>query len=162
MGQGKNAEYSTNVGLTLGGGLLSAYNTYKQGKEEQEYYNQLAAANEANATNIQIATTKQLVSLQKDATSFMNTQRTAAAASGVTGQSVNEVVADTAAKSMLDQLTLKENAANQVHNLYYEAGQNRLAGVKARKAAATNTVTSLLGTAQKVSDIWYQWQKKKE
>jgi hypothetical protein len=153
---------TTNAGLTLGGGLLSAYNTYKQGKEEQDYYNQLAAANEANATNIQIATTKQLATLQKDATSFMNTQRVAAAASGVTGQSVNEVIADTASKSMLDQLTLKENAANQVYNLNYEAGQNRLAGVKARKAAAIKTVTSLLGTSQKVSDIWYNWQKKKE
>ena len=135
------------LGLEALGGFFNAYSQYQQGLMEQDMYNfqaeQILKQGESEAEAV-----------RRRGNKLMASQRAAMAASGMSLDSVtaDDITYTTARDIALDELTIKYNAQ-------LEALQSKQAGRSAKKAARIQAFNTLVGTAQQMSDSWYEWKK---
>jgi hypothetical protein len=139
------------------GGMFSASMSYKQGIEQEIYYNQLANAQDQQAINIQKAGAAELLNMQKQAQNLAKSQVVAVGTSGLTNY--DDLVNDTMTKSQLDQMLIKQQVLNQSQNMRFDAEQSRQAGKNYRQAGKVQAIGSLINTAGSVADSWYRWKK---
>jgi hypothetical protein len=147
-----------NIGLALniGGGIYSASQANQEGQAEQAYYNTLAQMNEQQANNVQQAASRDIATLNQEGKSFKASQIAAGAASGLSGQSLEDLLLDTTTKIKLDELAIKQNTNSQIIDLQNQASFNRVSGKNVARAGKTKAYSTLLGTAGSVADWWYK------
>jgi hypothetical protein len=135
------------MGLEALGGFFNAYSQYQQGTAEQDMYNF-----QADQILMQAQSESEMVRRRGDR--ILSSQRAAMAASGMSLDSVtaDDIAYSTEKDIALDELMIKYNAQ-------LESWQARQAGKNAKKAARIQAFNTLVGTAQQMSDSWYEWKK---
>ncbi|NJO00346.1 MAG: hypothetical protein HC880_00520 [Bacteroidia bacterium] len=157
------------VGLQVAAGAYNAYNENENAKAQQQYYNHLAAQNEAqgrfeiNRGNVQSKAIQDVAKeqgkqFQSDAARQNSSQRAQLAAQGITGVTAEDISNDSFNRQKLDELSLRYNADVKSYEvltdaqykkyaLDSQASQYRFAGEQARAAGKRNVFQTLLGTA---------------
>jgi len=157
--------------LAVGSAGLNAYSSYKQGKDQRDYYNDLASQNEEQAIQtldtakinrayIFDEASRQTEDVQEQLGQILGSQKTVMAGSGL---SLSSKTAEDLARSTInaeneDELAIRYNAessANELmrqsylesYNLKKQASSYRKAGKKAYQAGKLGIFSSLLGGA---------------
>lgn len=157
--------------LAAGSAGLNAYSSYKQGKDQRDYYNDLASQNEEQAIQtldtakinrayIFDEASRQTEDVQEQLSQILGTQKAGLAGTGV---SLSSKTAEDLARSTInaeneDELAIRYNAessANELmrqsylesYNLKKQASSYRKAGKKAYQAGKLGIFSSLLGGA---------------
>ena len=112
--------------------------------------------NERQANIIQQAASRDIATLNQEGKSFKASQTAASAASGMTGQALEDLLMDTTTKIKLDELAIKQNTNSQIIDLQNQASFNRVSGKNAARSGKTKAYSTLLGTAGSVADWWYK------
>ena len=163
------------MAMQIGGGLYSASNQIKAGKDERNYYNMSAANDEAQAKIVKIQGDRAVTNTQDKAAfddarlhdqvaSVEGSQKVALAANGVGAGSTTaeDIARDTMTKAAKDEALIRYNADSasdainkdtnvQVMGLNEQARQKRYAGKMAVKAAKRNAFSTIFGTAAQVA-----------
>jgi hypothetical protein len=162
------------VTLTVASTGVSMYGQYQAGKTQQKYYNYLAEQNERAAeaaqrtaeqktTIAQNEAAQRTKELKGDVARTIGAQKAAMAAMGLTGVSAEDILTDTANRAKIDEFNIrygadiqswaaKKGAAEEDIALRSQASLFRFAGKQARKAAAINMTSTLLGNASSL--LW--------
>lgn len=165
------------AGVAGAGGLFSAYEAGQAGKAQAGYYSYLANTSKINA-GLALATgeerTKeigaqefqQVQGLQRKISQTIGAEKAAVVTgAGAGSRTAQDIVNDTMEKGNLDEMAVRYNAAiatkdvqigarSQAMNYNLQAGGYNIAGGNAAAASRLNQVSSLLGGASSVSNIW--------
>jgi hypothetical protein len=135
--------------LQAGGGMFNALQQYEQGKATQRMYNfQADQALEAGARDER--------TLRTQTGKLKGSQKVALEANGIFGGVTAEDIARDTDNQMADDILAIQ------YNAKISAWQAKTAGVNAKKAGAVQGFSTLLNTANQVSDNWKQWKKTSE
>ena len=171
------------MAMQIGGGLYSASNQIKAGKDERNYYNMSAANDEAQAKIVKIQGDRQVSNIQDRAgfdsaaqhdqvAALEGSQKVALAANGVGAGSTSaeDIARDTMTKAAKDEALIRYNADMssdevnkqtnvQVMGLNEQARQKRVAGKMAVKAAKRNAFSTILGASAQTAMTYANYKK---
>lgn len=163
------------VAATVGGGLYSANAQQQQGAAMNNYYQTLAQQRQAEGDYavgqadrqeklIQDQTQQEGKQLKTSQTEFNASTRAQLAASGVQGQTTNDIQNSNFTKQQLDEALLHYNADLKSYNVRESGRLNKYEadtqsndylyqGRVAKQNAKTNAISTLLGTASSVASF---------
>ncbi|MGL5829113.1 MAG: hypothetical protein ACRC0L_06035 [Angustibacter sp.] len=139
---------------TVGGGLISAYSTYQNGKAQ-------AAAAEATAIQQDNAARQAIEAGEREnklhrrqVAKFQADNTVALAASGVDVNSTAslDILQDTRVQAEEDAFAIRENAVRSANSYGQDAANSRTSARNARSAGRWGAVQTILGTATAVGD----------
>jgi hypothetical protein len=161
------------IAAAVAAGGISAYGQYQAGKSQDKYYRYLAEQNireaeaaqktaETNITILQNEAAQRAKELKGDVSRVKGAQRAAMAAMGLQGVTAEDILADTTNRAALDFANIRYNAdisswaakkeaAERDWALRNQATLYRFAGKQARRAAAIEMTSTLLGTASSIA-----------
>lgn len=145
--------------LAIGGGLLSAFGQYQQGREQESNLKTQARIAQRNAVLLrgQAATARQQAgrdeeAQRREARRFLGTQRAAIGQSGIGfGGTAGQLLEDSAVQAELDALNIRYGGELQATDILNQAAMSdtesqilRANAKSAKRAGITGAATSLL------------------
>lgn len=160
------------LGMSLAGGLLSAFGAEKAGAAQQQMYNYQAAVAQINS-KIDIQNADYAVNQgeqqstaygMKEAQTFGQIRASEGASNiDVNSGSASQVQSSERAVGAIDTTTIRSNAAKVAYDYdtkstmdLNQATLDTMAGVNAKTAGDINAASSVLGTVGSVSTKWAQ------
>tara|TARA_R110000850_G_scaffold23358_1_gene69067 strand:- start:5297 stop:5899 length:603 start_codon:yes stop_codon:yes gene_type:complete len=144
---------------TVGGGVISAYSQYQNGKAAAEVAGRNAAAQDRAAVQA-IEAGDDASDRKRAAAAAMSAQNKASAAANgldVTSGQALEVLDDNNALMTEDAFAIRENARRGAGNLAQSAANSRADASSSRFSSFTKPIGTALGTAAKVGSRYASW-----
>jgi len=169
------------AGMSLAGGISSAFEQYQSGKAQSSYYNYLsdtAKINEGLSSSEALSQREEIgaeenqkqIALTNRVNETVGAQKAAMVSGvGASSRSAQDIIGDTLNKGDLDEMALRLNADMAGKNaeisaragaMNYgaQASGYQIAGINARGISTANQTSSLLGSAGSVANSWYMGQ----
>lgn len=139
------------VPLLIGGTLLNAFGAYKEGEAayEAHQYNAKVARENAKVARDQGAEEERRVRVQ--GRKVLGDIRANYGASGITGGSALDVLADSAANAEMDALTVRRNSEIRAYQFDQEAEMESRGASSSRTMGRISAAASLLGGAGSIA-----------
>ena len=149
--------------LTVGGGVISAYSQYQNGKAQARAANETAKQQDKAALEAVAAGERENDLQRRRVGQLQGDNRAALAASGVdvnSGAAI-ELLKDTRWQAEEDAFAIRENATRNANTYGQQAANSRADAASAKSAGMWGSVGTVLGTATKVGDRYkyYYGQK---
>lgn len=149
--------------LTIGGGAISAYSTYQNGKAQARAANETAMQQEKAAREAVAAGERENDLQRRRVGQLQGENRAALAANGVdvnSGAAI-ELLNDTKWQAEEDAFAIRENATRSANAYGQQAANSRADGASAKSAGMFGAIGTVLGTATKVGDRYKHYYGQK-
>lgn len=143
------------IASTVASTAVSVVGGRKAGRQEQQAANLEAADLEQQAGQTRSVAQRQSEQIGRQAERLQSRQQALLATSGFAADDVSaqEVVGETRRVSTYERLLALAEGEDQARGLEFQATQTRLAGKRARQAANTAAIGTILGGVSKVASI---------